>query len=167
MLGTWRVRHAQNFAWTAHRWSICVSTVDRQYLYKLTWIRFTVWGLANTVWEAYYLQVVCIRGSADDYIHGVQRRGFGQYDLRWPCYRDYNNGRPTARLQVSPCATSSLSVWLWSCLIISWQKKVVLLMIITMFPLRVSYRDGVMENEPKPCAAVKGTQVMVGLQLCM
>jgi DNA mismatch repair protein MLH1 len=26
---------------------------------------------------------------------------------------------------------------------------------------RVSYRDGVMENEPKPCAAVKGTQVMV------
>ncbi|KAL5220094.1 hypothetical protein ABZP36_024807 [Zizania latifolia] len=26
---------------------------------------------------------------------------------------------------------------------------------------RVSYRDGVMENEPKPCAAVKGTQVAV------
>ncbi|VAI71065.1 unnamed protein product [Triticum turgidum subsp. durum] len=26
---------------------------------------------------------------------------------------------------------------------------------------RVSYRDGVMENDPKPCAAVKGTQVMV------
>ncbi|TVU36895.1 hypothetical protein EJB05_18848, partial [Eragrostis curvula] len=26
---------------------------------------------------------------------------------------------------------------------------------------RVSYKDGVMENEPKPCAAVKGTQVMV------
>ncbi|GAY56958.1 hypothetical protein CUMW_175770 [Citrus unshiu] len=26
---------------------------------------------------------------------------------------------------------------------------------------RVSYRDGVMENEPKACAAVKGTQIMV------
>uniref|UniRef100_A0A453GRF8 Uncharacterized protein n=3 Tax=Aegilops tauschii subsp. strangulata TaxID=200361 RepID=A0A453GRF8_AEGTS len=26
---------------------------------------------------------------------------------------------------------------------------------------RVSYRDGVMENDPKPCSAVKGTQVMV------
>ncbi|KMT20165.1 hypothetical protein BVRB_1g001770 isoform A [Beta vulgaris subsp. vulgaris] len=26
---------------------------------------------------------------------------------------------------------------------------------------RVSYRDGVMENEPKPCAAVKGTQIMI------
>ncbi|WOL12698.1 DNA mismatch repair protein MLH1 isoform X3 [Canna indica] len=26
---------------------------------------------------------------------------------------------------------------------------------------RVSYRDGVMEQEPKPCAAVKGTQIMV------
>ncbi|KAI5001829.1 hypothetical protein ZWY2020_026479 [Hordeum vulgare] len=26
---------------------------------------------------------------------------------------------------------------------------------------RVSYRDGVMENDPKPCAAVKGTQIMV------
>ncbi|CAO1943126.1 unnamed protein product [Urochloa humidicola] len=26
---------------------------------------------------------------------------------------------------------------------------------------RVSYKDGVMENEPKPCAAVKGTQIMV------
>jgi len=26
---------------------------------------------------------------------------------------------------------------------------------------RVSYRDGVMESDPKPCAAVKGTQVMV------
>ncbi|KAH8480325.1 hypothetical protein Peur_062804 [Populus x canadensis] len=26
---------------------------------------------------------------------------------------------------------------------------------------RVSYRDGVMEDEPKPCAAVKGTQIMV------
>uniref|UniRef100_A0A0D9VAD6 DNA mismatch repair protein Mlh1 C-terminal domain-containing protein n=1 Tax=Leersia perrieri TaxID=77586 RepID=A0A0D9VAD6_9ORYZ len=26
---------------------------------------------------------------------------------------------------------------------------------------RVAYRDGVMESEPKPCAAVKGTQVMV------
>ncbi|XP_044464162.1 DNA mismatch repair protein MLH1 isoform X1 [Mangifera indica] len=26
---------------------------------------------------------------------------------------------------------------------------------------RVSYRDGVMEHEPKPCAAVKGTQIMV------
>ncbi|KAE8820568.1 DNA mismatch repair protein MLH1 [Hordeum vulgare] len=25
----------------------------------------------------------------------------------------------------------------------------------------VSYRDGVMENDPKPCAAVKGTQIMV------
>nr|CAD1824585.1 unnamed protein product [Ananas comosus var. bracteatus] len=27
---------------------------------------------------------------------------------------------------------------------------------------RVSYRDGVMEHEPKPCAAVKGTQIMHG-----
>ncbi|CAI8583517.1 unnamed protein product [Vicia faba] len=26
---------------------------------------------------------------------------------------------------------------------------------------RVSYRDGVMEHEPRPCAAVKGTQIMV------
>ncbi|XP_021845672.1 DNA mismatch repair protein MLH1 isoform X2 [Spinacia oleracea] len=26
---------------------------------------------------------------------------------------------------------------------------------------RASYRDGVMENEPKPCAAVKGTQIMI------
>ncbi|KAE8771414.1 DNA mismatch repair protein MLH1 [Hordeum vulgare] len=26
---------------------------------------------------------------------------------------------------------------------------------------RVSYRDGVMENDPKPCDAVKGTQIMV------
>lgn len=26
---------------------------------------------------------------------------------------------------------------------------------------RVSYRDGVMEQEPRPCAAVKGTQIMV------
>ncbi|XP_065039683.1 DNA mismatch repair protein MLH1 isoform X2 [Musa acuminata AAA Group] len=26
---------------------------------------------------------------------------------------------------------------------------------------RVSYRDGVMEHEPKPCAAVRGTQIMV------
>ncbi|KAB5512552.1 hypothetical protein DKX38_029580 [Salix brachista] len=26
---------------------------------------------------------------------------------------------------------------------------------------KVSYRDGVMEDEPKPCAAVKGTQIMV------
>ncbi|KAK1323090.1 DNA mismatch repair protein MLH1 [Acorus calamus] len=26
---------------------------------------------------------------------------------------------------------------------------------------RVSYKDGVMENDPKPCAAVKGTQIMV------
>ncbi|KAK3164122.1 hypothetical protein QOZ80_1AG0012960 [Eleusine coracana subsp. coracana] len=26
---------------------------------------------------------------------------------------------------------------------------------------RASYKDGVMENEPKPCAAVKGTQIMV------
>ncbi|PKI57523.1 hypothetical protein CRG98_022174, partial [Punica granatum] len=26
---------------------------------------------------------------------------------------------------------------------------------------RVSYRDGIMENEPKACAAVKGTQIMV------
>ena len=26
---------------------------------------------------------------------------------------------------------------------------------------RVSYRDGVMEHEPKACAAVKGTQIMV------
>ncbi|KAG6737843.1 hypothetical protein POTOM_059374 [Populus tomentosa] len=29
------------------------------------------------------------------------------------------------------------------------------------FFFRVSYRDGVMEDEPKPCAAVKGTQIMV------
>ncbi|KAF3787931.1 DNA mismatch repair protein [Nymphaea thermarum] len=28
---------------------------------------------------------------------------------------------------------------------------------------RVSYRDGVMEHEPRPCAAVKGTQVMHGV----
>ncbi|KAK1276725.1 DNA mismatch repair protein MLH1 [Acorus gramineus] len=27
---------------------------------------------------------------------------------------------------------------------------------------RVSYKDGVMENDPKPCAAVKGTQIMHG-----
>lgn len=27
---------------------------------------------------------------------------------------------------------------------------------------RVSYRDGVMEHEPRPCAAVRGTQIMVG-----
>ena len=26
---------------------------------------------------------------------------------------------------------------------------------------RVSYRDGVMAHEPKACAAVKGTQIMV------
>lgn len=26
---------------------------------------------------------------------------------------------------------------------------------------RVQYRDGVMEHEPKACAAVKGTQIMV------
>ena len=26
---------------------------------------------------------------------------------------------------------------------------------------RVSYRDGVMEHEPKACAAVKGTQIMI------
>lgn len=31
------------------------------------------------------------------------------------------------------------------------------------FCFRVSYRDGVMENEPKACAAVKGTQIMVKL----
>lgn len=31
----------------------------------------------------------------------------------------------------------------------------------TLFLFRVSYRDGVMEHEPKPCAAVKGTQIMV------
>ena len=30
-----------------------------------------------------------------------------------------------------------------------------------LFISRVSYRDGVMEDEPKPCAAVKGTQIMV------
>lgn len=29
------------------------------------------------------------------------------------------------------------------------------------FSYRVSYRDGVMEQEPKPCAAVKGTQIAV------
>lgn len=27
----------------------------------------------------------------------------------------------------------------------------------------MSYRDGVMEHEPKACAAVKGTQIMVKL----
>lgn len=32
---------------------------------------------------------------------------------------------------------------------------------------RVSYRDGVMENEPKPCAAVKGTQIMVRAVVCL
>lgn len=32
------------------------------------------------------------------------------------------------------------------------------------FLFRVSYRDGVMEHEPKACAAVKGTQIMVILQ---
>lgn len=31
--------------------------------------------------------------------------------------------------------------------------------IVTLY--RVSYRDGVMEHEPRPCAAVKGTQIMV------
>ncbi|XP_020531791.1 DNA mismatch repair protein MLH1 isoform X1 [Amborella trichopoda] len=30
-----------------------------------------------------------------------------------------------------------------------------------MHGYRVSYRDGVMEHEPRPCAAVKGTQIMV------
>ncbi|KAJ7964617.1 DNA mismatch repair protein MLH1 [Quillaja saponaria] len=30
-----------------------------------------------------------------------------------------------------------------------------------LYGYRVSYRDGVMENEPKACAAVKGTQIMV------
>uniref|UniRef100_A0A2P2LUN6 DNA mismatch repair protein MLH1-like n=1 Tax=Rhizophora mucronata TaxID=61149 RepID=A0A2P2LUN6_RHIMU len=30
---------------------------------------------------------------------------------------------------------------------------------------RVSYRDGVMEHQPKACAAVKGTQIMVCLPL--
>ncbi|URE01664.1 VHS and GAT domain containing protein [Musa troglodytarum] len=30
-----------------------------------------------------------------------------------------------------------------------------------MHGYRVSYRDGVMEHEPKPCAAVRGTQIMV------
>jgi DNA mismatch repair protein MLH1 len=30
---------------------------------------------------------------------------------------------------------------------------------------RVSYRDGVMEHEPKACAAVKGTQIMVIFQI--
>ena len=29
------------------------------------------------------------------------------------------------------------------------------------FCFRVSYKDGVMEHEPKACAAVKGTQIMV------
>lgn len=33
--------------------------------------------------------------------------------------------------------------------------------IALVFCFRVSYRDGVMEDEPKPCAAVKGTQIMV------
>ncbi|KAJ7568744.1 hypothetical protein O6H91_01G046200 [Diphasiastrum complanatum] len=28
---------------------------------------------------------------------------------------------------------------------------------------RVSYKDGAMEGEPRPCAAIKGTQIMVGL----
>lgn len=30
-----------------------------------------------------------------------------------------------------------------------------------IFWFRVSYRDGAMEHEPKACAAVKGTQIMV------
>lgn len=29
----------------------------------------------------------------------------------------------------------------------------------------MSYRDGVMEHEPKACAAVKGTQIMVFMSL--
>lgn len=33
------------------------------------------------------------------------------------------------------------------------------------FWFRVSYRDGVMEHEPKACAAVKGTQIMVTLSV--
>lgn len=34
---------------------------------------------------------------------------------------------------------------------------------IFLMPIfRVSYRDGVMEHEPRPCAAVRGTQIMVG-----
>jgi len=33
----------------------------------------------------------------------------------------------------------------------------------SLFLVSVCYKDGVMENEPKPCAAVKGTQVMVSL----
>ena len=33
--------------------------------------------------------------------------------------------------------------------------------IMFCYCFRVSYKDGVMENEPKPCAAVKGTQIMV------
>lgn len=28
--------------------------------------------------------------------------------------------------------------------------------------IRASYKDGVLEHEPKACAAVKGTQIMVG-----
>lgn len=32
--------------------------------------------------------------------------------------------------------------------------------------VRVSYRDGIMEHEPKACAAVKGTQIMVHIGLC-
>lgn len=31
--------------------------------------------------------------------------------------------------------------------------------------LRASYRDGMMEYEPKACAAVKGTQIMVWIYL--
>jgi hypothetical protein len=35
--------------------------------------------------------------------------------------------------------------------------------VMFVFLVSVCYKDGVMENEPKPCAAVKGTQIMVSL----
>lgn len=34
-------------------------------------------------------------------------------------------------------------------------------LLLILWFCRVSYRDGVMENEPKACAAVKGTQIVV------
>lgn len=33
--------------------------------------------------------------------------------------------------------------------------------VLIFFIVRVLYRDGIMEHEPKACAAVKGTQIMV------
>lgn len=38
---------------------------------------------------------------------------------------------------------------------------IVLSLYMKNLSFRVSYRDGVMEHEPKACAAVKGTQIMV------